>query len=95
MRQTEEGDVGEVGREDIGSLMADLDEFVRDHRPHGPLTGDASEPTPHGCMVEISCSCGVVLMRWVTPGEAALESLRLTFGFIRPTVARWTAAASC
>jgi hypothetical protein len=26
------------------SLLADLEEFVTDHRPHGPLTGDATEP---------------------------------------------------
>ena len=26
------------------SLLADLEEFVTDHHPHGPLTGDATEP---------------------------------------------------
>jgi len=30
------------------SLLADLGEFVADHRPHGPLTGDATEPAWNG-----------------------------------------------
>jgi hypothetical protein len=55
----------------------DLDDFLQLHRPHGPLTGDATEPTPLGYMVEVSCSCGVVFMRWVTPQEAAVELLGL------------------
>jgi hypothetical protein len=25
------------------TLLADIEEFVRDHRWHGPLTGDATE----------------------------------------------------
>jgi hypothetical protein len=25
-------------------LLADLEDFVHDHRRHGPLTGDATEP---------------------------------------------------
>ena len=28
--------------------LAHLEEFVRDHRPHGPLTADATEPAWHG-----------------------------------------------
>jgi len=30
------------------SLAADLEEFVADHRQHGGLTGDATEPTENG-----------------------------------------------
>ncbi len=26
------------------TLLADLADFVHDHRPHGPLTADATEP---------------------------------------------------
>jgi hypothetical protein len=26
------------------TLFSDLEEFVRDHRPHGWMTGDATEP---------------------------------------------------
>jgi hypothetical protein len=55
------------------TVLVDLPDFISDHRPHGPLTGDASEPTEHGYMVVVSCSCGVVFMRWVTTGKAALE----------------------
>jgi len=36
--------------------LDDLTEFVANHRPHGTLTGDATEPTPKGYMVEINCS---------------------------------------
>jgi hypothetical protein len=52
------------------SVKRDLAEFVACHRPHGGLTGDATEPTPNGYMVEVSCICGVVFMRWVTLDEA-------------------------
>jgi hypothetical protein len=55
------------------TVLSDLPEFVADHRPHGTLTGDATEPTPNGYMVRVFCSCGVVFMRWVTPVEAALD----------------------
>jgi hypothetical protein len=34
------------------TLLADLEEFVRDHRPHGGMTGDA-----------VACACGVVFER--------------------------------
>jgi hypothetical protein len=30
------------------TLLADLQEFVHDHRPHAPLTGDATEPAWNG-----------------------------------------------
>ena len=52
-------------------LRADLPDFVTRHRPHGPLTADATEPAANGFMLTVACSCGVVFMRWVTPGEAA------------------------
>jgi hypothetical protein len=31
------------------TLLADLEEFVADHRPHRPLTGDATEPAWNTC----------------------------------------------
>ena len=52
---------------------ADLREFVATHRPHGPLTGDATEPAWNGYMVTVACPCGVVFQRWVTPGEATVD----------------------
>jgi hypothetical protein len=50
------------------SLLADLEEFVADHRPHGTLTGDATEPAWNGYLLTVACPCGVVFERWVMPG---------------------------
>jgi hypothetical protein len=52
--------------------LADLEEFVHDHRPHGPLTGDATYPAWNGYLLTVACPCGVVFGRWVTPEDAAL-----------------------
>jgi hypothetical protein len=49
-------------------MLADLSEFVEDHRPHGSLTADATEPAWNGYLLTVACSCGVVFGRWVTPG---------------------------
>jgi hypothetical protein len=35
--------------------------------------GDATEPIPNGYGVRITCPCGVVFIRWVTPTEAAID----------------------
>jgi hypothetical protein len=48
--------------------LNDLAEFVHDHRPHGPMTADATEPGWNGYL--LACPCGVVFERWVTPQEA-------------------------
>jgi hypothetical protein len=37
------------------------------------LTGDATEPEANGHLLTVSCSCGVVFMRWVTLEEAVRE----------------------
>jgi hypothetical protein len=52
------------------SLLADLEEFVRDHRPHGWMTADATEPAWNGYRLTVACACGVVFERWVTPEDA-------------------------
>jgi hypothetical protein len=52
-------------------LLTDLAEFVQDHRPHGRLTADATEPAWNGYLLSVACSCGVVCERWVTPEDAA------------------------
>jgi len=57
------------------SLFADLVDFIHDHRPHGPLTGDATEPAWNGYLITVACPCGVVFWRWVTPNDAALDLL--------------------
>jgi hypothetical protein len=58
------------------TLLADLDEFVHDHRLHGTLTGDATEPAWNGYLLTVTCSCGVVFERWVTPLDAERYLLR-------------------
>ena len=58
------------------TFIADLEEFVRDHRPHGSLTGYATEPAWNGYLLAVACSCGVVFGRWVTPVDAELDLLQ-------------------
>jgi len=52
------------------NLLADLEEFVHDHRAHGPLTGDATKPAWNGYRLTVAYGCGVVFERWVAPEEA-------------------------
>jgi len=42
------------------TLLADREDFVLHHRPHGPLTGDATKPAWNGY-----CSPGVSVRRGV------------------------------
>jgi len=60
--------------------LADLEEFAHDHRPHGPLTGDGTEPAWNGYLLTVACPCGVTFERWVTPEEAELDLLRSARG---------------
>src|SRR4030095_6197165 len=49
---------------EIGERMtslADLEAFVHDHRAHGGMTGDATEPSWDGYRLTGGCACGVVL----------------------------------
>ncbi len=57
------------------NLLADLEDFVRNHRPHGRMTGDASIPAWNGFLLTVECPCGVVFERWVTPLDAELDLL--------------------
>jgi hypothetical protein len=59
------------------NLLADLEEFVHDHRSHGSLTADATEPARNGYLLKVACPCGVVFERWVTAQEADADLLRL------------------
>jgi len=49
------------------AVLADLADFIADHRPHGPLTADATEPAWNGYLLTVARPCGVVFGRWVTP----------------------------
>src|SRR5437867_10847000 len=56
------------------TLLADLEEFVHDHRPHGSMTADATAPAWNGYMLTVTCSCGMVFERWITPDNAELDT---------------------
>ena len=57
------------------TLLADLEEFIRHHRPHGTMTGDATEPAWNGYLLTVTWPCGVVFERWITPQDAAVDSM--------------------
>ena len=42
-------------------VSADLQAFIHNHRPHGPLTGDPTEPAWNGYLLTVACPCGVCL----------------------------------
>ena len=58
-------------------LLADLEDFVHDHRAHGPLTADATPPAWNGYLLTVACPCGVVFGWWVTPEDADRDLLRI------------------
>jgi hypothetical protein len=57
--------------------LVDLTDFADNHRSHGELTGEATEPEWNGYQLTVRCSCGVTFQRWVTPEDAALDLLRI------------------
>lgn len=61
------------------NLLADLEEFIHDHRPHGALTGDATAPAWNSYLLTVTCPCGVVFERLVTPEDAELDLLEAAF----------------
>jgi hypothetical protein len=60
------------------NLLTDLEDFVSEHRPHGPLTGDATAPAWNGYLLTVACSCGVTFERWITLEDADLDLLHQT-----------------
>jgi len=61
----------------MGDLARRLEDFLHDHRPHGPLTADATKPAWNGYLLTVACPCGMVFGRWITPEEADADVLRL------------------
>jgi hypothetical protein len=61
-------------------VLADLADFLIDHRPHGSLTADATEPAWNGYLLTVACACGVVFGRWVTPEEADTDLISWSNG---------------
>ena len=58
-------------------LLAELEEFVKDHRSHGSLSADATEPAWNGYLLTVTCPCGVVFEQWVTPEDADADLVRV------------------
>jgi hypothetical protein len=58
-------------------LLTDLEDFLHDHRLHGPLAGDATEPAWNGYLLTVTCPCGVVFEWWVTPEDADADLVRI------------------
>src|SRR5262249_12338802 len=52
------------------TLLPELEEFVGDHRPHGGMTADATQPAWNGYLLTVACPCGVTFERWGTPEQA-------------------------
>jgi len=59
------------------SLFSELEKFLLDHRPHGTLTSNGTQPAWNGYRLTVACPCGVVFEQWVTPEEADADLLRL------------------
>jgi hypothetical protein len=60
---------------DTVTLLTDHEEFVADHRPHGALIGEATEPAWNGYLLTVACPCGMVFERWITFREASEDLL--------------------
>jgi hypothetical protein len=56
--------------------LADFEDFLTDHRPHGRMTADATAPARNGYRLTIACPCGVTFERWVTLADSELDLLR-------------------
>ena len=59
------------------SVLADLAEFVEDHRPHGTLTADATVPAWNGYGLTVTChavSCSSCGSRQTTPSSTCPTS---------------------
>jgi len=69
--------VVEIDASGTSQVFCRPEEYVPDHRPHGSLAADATEPACNGYLLTLACSCGVVFERWVTTEEAAADLLRL------------------
>jgi hypothetical protein len=60
------------------TLLVELEEFVQDRQSHGGITGDATPPAWNGYLLTVTCPCGVVFERWVTPEDAQEDLVRAT-----------------
>lgn len=56
-------------------IFPEVEEFVQAHRLCGQLSWIAPPPTPRGYRVRMTCPCGAILDRWVTPELAERDLL--------------------
>jgi hypothetical protein len=66
-------------RDVIMSLSGDLTAFIIEHREHGRLVGDTTEPGLAGYQVWITCPCGVTFRRQVTAPGALVDLAELAW----------------
>jgi hypothetical protein len=59
------------------NLLADLEDFVTNHHPHGTMTSDATLPAWNGYLLTVAYPCGVVFERWVSPEDADAGLVRI------------------
>ena len=57
------------------TVFTDIADFFYRHSPHGSVTTDATPPAWNRYRLTVSCPCGVVFARWVTPWDAELDLL--------------------
>ena len=56
------------------TMLADLEEFIVDHRSHGTYGRGRHRARVEGYLLTVACPCGVTFERWVTPLHAAEDS---------------------
>jgi hypothetical protein len=61
------------------TLLAELEEFINTHRPHGSQTAHAPETAWNEYLLVVAWRVrfGVLFERWVTPMKTELDLLRL------------------
>jgi len=59
------------------SITDGMEDFLRLHRSHGQLVGEATGPPLTGDRVTIACACGVAFVRHVTAGAAVVDLAEL------------------
>jgi hypothetical protein len=67
-----QGNTRNVARTSPGHLLTNLEQFVSGHRPHGPLTADATPPAR-----KATCSPWRVRVEWCLSGGSLLRSRRV------------------
>jgi hypothetical protein len=55
---------------------AQVDSFVRQHRPHGVLSAGMGDAAAHGYPLRLVCPCGDSLALWIAEADAEHDLLR-------------------